>query len=225
MSDQGRDALLPPAQSHGGFDPRIAGSDAAGAVTLLLGKVSGGDIAAMDRLFPVVHRQLRRAAEALLQAEPGAHTLHPTALVQEAYLRLIGGSVIPARDRSQFLSIAARAMREIVIAHARRRRAERDGAGDTTLPLEPPTLPSRMSFDDLLALDGALDRLSAQSARLRSVVELRFFGGLDDHEIAETLAVPTRIVQRDWVKARAWLYRDVYGDDGLVRETMDVGEA
>jgi len=186
-----------------------------GPVTQLLASVAAGDADAMDRLFPLVYQQLRHAAESVLRSERPGHTLQPTALVHEAYLKLVGSGAIPSRDRAHFLSIAARAMRQILVDHARRRHASKRGSGATPLPLDFPVPDGGMAVDELVALDDALDRLGEQSARLRSVVELRFFGGLSAEDIAETLGVTTRTVERDWVKARAWLYREVYGaDDG-----------
>jgi RNA polymerase sigma-70 factor (ECF subfamily) len=189
-------------------------TDTPGPVTLLLARVSAGDPGAVDRLFPLVYQQLRQAADAVLRSERPGHTLQPTALVHEAYLKLVGSGAIPIRDKSHFLSIAARAMRQILVDHARRRGARKRGHGETPLPLDFPVADSGMAIDELVALDDALERLSVQSDRLRSVVELRFFGGLNEEEIAETLGVTTRTVQRDWVRARAWLYREVYGDEG-----------
>jgi len=185
-----------------------------GPVTELLAKVSAGDADAVDRVFPLVYAQLRQAAEAVLRSEKPGHTLQPTALVHEAYLKLVGSSGLSARDRSHFLSIAARAMRQILVDHARRRRARKRGHGEEPLPLDFPVADGGMGVDELLALDDALEHLSARSPRLRSVVELRFFGGLNENQIAEALGVTTRTVHRDWVKARAWLYREVYGDEG-----------
>src|SRR5262245_41768490 len=193
-------------------------TDTPGPVTQLLARVSAGDDSAIDRLFPLVYQQLRQAAESALRSERPGHTLQPTALVHEAYLKLVGSGGIPARDRGHFLSIAARAMRQILVDHARRRRARKRGQGDTPLPLDFPIAEGAggagMPLDELIALDDALAQLSAKSPRLRSVVELRFFAGLNEEEIAETLGVTTRTVQRDWVRARAWLYREVYGDEG-----------
>jgi len=191
-------------------------SDTPGPVTQLLSRVSAGDNDAVDRLFPLVYQQLRNAAEAVLRSERPGHTLQPTALVHEAYLKLVGGGAIPAKDRSHFLSIAARAMRQILVDHARRRGARKRGQGETPLPLDFPIADDGrgLAFDELIALDDALDHLSENSPRLRSVVELRFFAGLNEEQIAETLGVTTRTVQRDWVRARAWLYREVYGDEG-----------
>ena len=191
-----------------------------GPVTHLLARVSAGDDEAVDRLFPLVYQQLRQAAETVLRSERPGHTLQPTALVHEAYLKLVGSGGIPVRDKGHFLSIAARAMRQILVDHARRRGAHKRGRGETPLPLDFPIADGgTMAIDELVALDDALDQLSAKSPRLRSVVELRFFGGLNEEQIAETLGVTTRTVQRDWVRARAWLYREVYGDEG----TADAG--
>jgi RNA polymerase sigma factor (TIGR02999 family) len=185
-----------------------------GPVTALLARVSAGEPDAVDSLFPLVYQQLRQAAEGVLRGEAPGHTLQPTALVHEAYLKLVGGGAIPARDRGHFLSIAARAMRQILVDHARRRGARKRGSGEVAVPLDFPIADAGMAIDELIALDDALEQLSAQSPRLRNVVELRFFAGLGEDEIAETLGVTTRTVQRDWVKARAWLYREVYGNTG-----------
>jgi RNA polymerase sigma factor (TIGR02999 family) len=185
-----------------------------GPVTQLLSRVSAGDDEAMDRLFPIVYQELRQAAGGVLRSERPDHTLQPTALVHEAYLKLVGSGGIPARDRSHFLSIAARAMRQILVDHARRRGARKRGKGEAPVLLDFAIADAAMPVDELVALDDALEQLSAQNPRLRSVVELRFFGGLNEDQIAETLGVTTRTVQRDWVRARAWLYREVYGDTG-----------
>lgn len=181
-----------------------------GQVTRLLARLSGGDEAALDELFPLVYGQLRAAADRALRVERPGHTLQPTALVHEAYLKLIGGGALPSRDRVHFLALAARAMRQILIDHARRRRARKrgDGRGPVTLDLE--VADRGLPFDEVLALDDALDRLSGLSPRLRKVVELKFFGGLGEDDIAAALGVTTRTVQRDWARARAWLYREVY---------------
>lgn len=189
-------------------------TETTGPVTQLLARLSAGDDDAVDHLFPLVYQQLRQAAEGVLRAERAGHTLQPTALVHEAYLKLVGSGRIPARDRGHFLSIAARAMRQILVDHARRRGARKRGHGETPVPLDFPIADGGLLFDELVALDDALERLSVQSPRMRSVVELRYFAGLNEDEIAETLGVTTRTVQRDWVKARAWLYREVYGEQG-----------
>jgi RNA polymerase sigma-70 factor, ECF subfamily len=186
-------------------------SSGPGAVTLLLARLSSGDDAAVDRLFPLVYQQLRQTADAVLRGERPGHTLQPTALVHEAYLKLVGSGAIPARDRGHFLSIASRAMRQILVDHARRRGAQKRRDGAIAVTLDGPVASEGFPIDELVALDDALDRLGARNDRLRKVVELRFFGGLNEEEIATTLGITTRTVQRDWVKARAMLYRDVYG--------------
>lgn len=183
-----------------------------GQVTQLLARVSAGDAAALDQLFPLVYGQLRRAADLALRGERPGHTLGPTALVHEAYLKLIGSGGVPAPDLGHFLSIAARAMRQILVDHARRRRAAKRGDGAAPVTLDFEFADRTMAIDEVIALDDALDRLSALNPRLRNVVELRFFGGLSEEQIAATLGVTTRTVQRDWAKARAWLYREVYSD-------------
>src|SRR5512143_598779 len=142
--------------------PSGALASAPGPVTQLLARVSAGDEDAIDRIFPLVYQQLRQAAEAALRSERPGHTLQPTALVHEAYLKLVGSGRIPARDRSHFLSIAARAMRQILVDHARKRGARKRGQGETPVPLDFPVADGRMPFDELVALDDALDRLSNQ---------------------------------------------------------------
>ncbi len=166
---------------------------------------------ALDQLFPLVYAQLKASAQRVLAREGGGHTLQPTALVHEAYMKLVGGGPVPASDRMQFQAIAARAMRQVLVDHARRRKAFKRGQGAVLAELPEDVAGRDLPVDELVALSDALDRLSAVSARLRSVVEMRFFAGLEEKEIAEALGVTTRTVERDWVKARAWLYREVYG--------------
>lgn len=183
-----------------------------GPVTALLARAGEGDASALDRLFPLVYAQLRAAAQRAIGRERAGHTLQPTALVHEAYLKLVGGGAIPARDRAQFHAIAARAMRQILVDHARRHRADKRGGGAVLAELpDDVAANSGLAADELVALSDALDRLSGVSPRLRTVVEMRFFAGLEEREIAEALGVTTRTIERDWVKARAWLYREVYG--------------
>ena len=178
-----------------------------GEVTRLLQAAREGEPAALERLVPLVYEDLRRLARRQLGHEYGERTLNPTALVHESYLKL-GGGVMVARDRSHFLALAARAMRQVLVDHARDRKAAKRGGGvweRTTLTdgawvreFEP---------DGMLALDEALGELEP---RQRQVVECRFFGGMEEQEIAVALGVSERTVHRDWVKARAWLYRYFY---------------
>jgi RNA polymerase sigma factor (TIGR02999 family) len=176
-------------------------------VTTMLGALRRGEPGALDRLFPVVYDALRQLARRHLGREHGPRTLDATGLVHEVYLKLAGGGPMNASDRAHFLAVAARAMRQVLIDHARRRHAARRG-GDwiaTTLSggLRGP------DFDpaELIALDEAMDRLEP---RQRQVVECRFFAGMEEREIATVLGLTERTVRRDWVKARAWLYRTLY---------------
>ena len=166
----------------------------------------------LERLLPIVYAELHTLASRYLSRERSDHTLQPTALVHEVYLKLVGGTPLPSQDRAQFFGIAARAMRQILVDHARKRASHKRGGGARVEPLsgsEPS--PDALQADELLALNDALERLSDLSPRLRKVVELRFFGGLAETEIAAVLDITPRTVQRDWAKARAWLYREVYG--------------
>jgi RNA polymerase sigma factor (TIGR02999 family) len=199
----------------------------AGEVTRLLRIARDGDANALKQIYELVYVELRRIAAARLRAERDGHTLQPTALVNEAYLKLAASPGAGIQDRSHFLSIAARAMRQVLVDHARRRDAAKRGAG-----AEPATLTGRqlaspdssgLDSDELLALDAALDRLDAMDSRLRQVVELRFFGGLTDTEVGEVLGVTRRTVQRDWTRARAWLYGELYSNEASARADESVG--
>jgi RNA polymerase sigma factor (TIGR02999 family) len=189
------------------MDPESARSP--GEVTQLLQAARSGDSEALDRLVPLVYEELRALAKRELYRETPGHTLHATALVHEAYLKL-AGSGMPAADRTHFLAIAARSMRQVLVDHARRRKAVKRG-GDlvrTTLT----DVGGHMEFrpDELIALDEALERLDP---RQRQIVEFRFFADMEEREIAEVLGVSDRTVRREWVKARAWLYRYMYPDE------------
>ena len=173
---------------------------------------------AMDRLMPLVYEQLRRVAHRQLTAEPAGHTLQTTALVHEAYLRLVDQTRVRWQDRAHFFAIASRAMRRVLIDYARRQRAARrggrpDGSPAKSIPLDSVDLPVAERAEALLALDEALDRLGRFDARLASVVECRFFGGLSEEETAATLGVSRRTAARDWAIAKGWLYAELAGDD------------
>jgi len=161
---------------------------------------------ALDRLFPLVYAELRRAADYLLQRERDGHTLQATALVHEAFLKLSAGQAPEVQDRAHFVGIAARAMRQILVDHARRRQAEKRGGGQFVTLGDDAAATQGTDADTLLAIHEALGELAAMDARLAQVVEMRFFGGLGETEIAAALDVTTRTVQRDWAKARAWLH-------------------
>ena len=193
-----------------------------GEVTRLLKDLRHGNEDARDQLYPLVYDELRRVAQRVLSGERSGHTLQATALVNEAYLKLADSGA--ADNRLHFVRIAARAMRQVLVDHARKRLAEKRG-GDwvkTQIDDKPIGLDARP--EELMALDQALDRLNEVDERLRSLVEYRFFGGMTETEIADILGVTTRTVQRDWAKARAWLYRELYSDGGLAEPDQSDGE-
>ena len=188
------------------------GSMPAGDVTRLLEAAEAGDRNALERLVPLVYEDLRRVAHRQLDREGGGHTLQTTALIHEAYLKLAGGGSVSATSRAHFLAIAARAMRQVLVDYARRRKAAKRGGGVISVTLGDEPQPADASAEDLLALDDALEQLEP---RQRQVIECRFFGGMEEHDIAAVLGVSERTVRRDWVKARAWLYKSLYLDKNL----------
>lgn len=166
-----------------------------------------GDSSALDRLFPALYQELKRQAAGYLRGERAGHTLQPTALAHETYLRLMGRRDFPWQNRAHFMATAARAMRGILVDHARRRRAQKRGGGREQVPLDATMAIEEqrpVAFDDL---DRALEDLARRSERQAKVVELRYFGGLSAEETAEVLGVSPVTVKRDWATARAWLYR------------------
>ncbi len=170
-----------------------------------------GDARALDRLFPLVYRELRERAAGYLRGERPGHTLQPTALAHETYLRLAGRPDFPWQNRAHFMAVAARAMRLILVDHARRRRAAKRGGGDAPLEFDTGVVlaaGATVEFDDL---DRALSDLARLSERQARVVELRYFGGLTIEETGEVLGVSPMTVKRDWATARAWLYRELAG--------------
>ena len=177
-------------------------------ITDLLLQIRGGSPDAMDRLFHSVYGELRRIAGRQLRGERPGHSLGTTGLVHETYLKLADQTRVQWQDRTHFYRVAARAMRRILVDYARRYRAQRRGGELRRVSLdEDATVAER--GETLLALDEALERLAAKNERLSSVVECRYFGGLTEEETAETLGVTTRTVQRDWAKARGWLYLEL----------------
>jgi RNA polymerase sigma factor (TIGR02999 family) len=175
-------------------------------VTELLEAWQHGDAGARERLLPLVYDELRRVARARLRRERPDHTLQATALVHEAYLRLIGPGEATPRNRVQLFGIAARLMREILVDHARRKAALKRGGPATKVSLDGVAAPE-VAIVDILALDEALGELSARDARLCQVVELKFFAGLTIDETATALQVSVATVERDWTVARAWLHQ------------------
>jgi RNA polymerase sigma factor (TIGR02999 family) len=164
----------------------------------------------MSELAPLVYDELRLMASRQLARQHQGHTLNTTALVHEAYLKLVNQASRSWQDRAHFLSVAAVAMRHILVNHAHKRNAQKRGAGRASVTLDEALVPGEeMRTEELLALDEALDRLNQVSPRQRAVVEYRFFGGLTHEEIAEVLGVSVPTVRRDWRLARAWLSREI----------------
>jgi RNA polymerase sigma factor (TIGR02999 family) len=197
-----------PARSHrtgrGGGDTSPAGSH---QITELLQKWREGDPEALNSLMPLVYDELRRVARRYLQQERREHTLEATALVHEAYLRLVDAPA-PFQNRQHFYAIAAQLMRQILVDHARSRSAAKRKYGYKLTVDQSLGLPQPANVD-LLALDDALTQLARLSSRQARIVELRFFGGLSIEETAEVLGVSSATVERDWTHARAWLYREM----------------
>ena len=187
-----------------------------GAVTQLLAKVGAGNQAAFDEVFPLVYAELRRIAAREMRREKPGRTLQTTALVHEAYLRLLKDASLSFENRAHFLGIAARAMREILIEHARARSARKRGGGAVRLTLDDLVAPVPSLSIDVLALDEALQRLARLDERHARVVELRYFGGLSVEETAVALELSPATVKRAWTIARAWLYRELGGSGPAV---------
>lgn len=200
--------------------PRDSPPDRAGPpvdpseVTRLLEAARGGDARALDELYPLVYQELRGVAHRALGGGRPGDTLDTTALVHEAYLKLHGASAFQPQDRRHFFAVAARAMRQIVVDHARSRAAQKRGGAYQRVDLDAATISADDSGAALLALEEALRKLGDLNGRLAQVVELRFFGGLSVEETAEVLEVDPRTVKRDWRKARAVLHLTLQGRPG-----------
>ena len=178
-------------------------------VTQLLVDWSNGDQAALDKLMPLVYEELHRMAKRHLGREHPGHTLQTSALVNEAYLRLIDQRSVRWQNRAHFFAIAARLMRRILVDHARRRDAQKRAGSQIHLTLERTVVPAKQSDVDVLAIDEALTRLAAVDRQQAQIVELRFFSGLSVEETATALGISPRTVKRDWSVARAWLRREI----------------
>ena len=187
-------------------------------VTGLLVKWSGGDEAALQALIPIVHDELHRIASACMAGERNGHSLQTTALVNEAYLRLIGARRVNWQNRAHFLAMAARLMRRILVDFARSKQYQKRGGGAVRITLVDDIALSSEPGRDLVALDEALDALTAIDARKSKVIELRVFGGLSVQETAEALHVSPETVMRDWKVAKAWLLRQLRRDDGAATD-------
>lgn len=198
----------------------MEGTDRDEATRLL--QNAGSDAGAnLDRLVPVVYEQLRSIAARQLARERPDHTLQTTALVHEAYLKLIDDARVTRRGRAYFFAAAARAMRQVLVDHARRRTAAKRGGGVEPASLSGVQAPGDTFAAEILDLDAALGRLAALNPRHARVVECRFFGGLTFEEIAEALGLSLRTVKYDWALARAWLYDALRGQDRPVQRPHD----
>ena len=182
--------------------------DRSGEVTKLLLQWKQGDGQALKQILPLVYDELRRIAHRHLQAEHGERSMQSTALVHEAYLRLVGAKPADLQNRAHFLAVASRAMRQILIDLARSRAAEKRDWGNPSNYSALPSLPIKHD-DELLALDDALTDLSSIDERQAQIVEMRFFGGLSSPEISEVLGISRATVDREWATARIWLHRQV----------------
>src|SRR3989440_7953413 len=180
-------------------------------ITHLLAEWSDGNQGALDKLYPLVYRELRRLAHGYLRRERRGHTLQTTALINEAYLRLVDQKHVHWANRSHFFGISAQIMRRILIDHARRYDYSKRGGGAQRISLDEAALVAKERGRALLMLDEALNSLAKIDPRRSRVVELRYFGGLNNEEIAEVLKISENTVTRDWNMARAWLYQELSG--------------
>jgi RNA polymerase sigma-70 factor, ECF subfamily len=186
-------------------------------ITHLLKEWSDGDQRALDRLTPLVYEELRQQAARYLRRERPGHTLQTTALINEAYLRLIDAKDVRWQSRAHFFAVAANLMRRVLVDHARRRDAAKRGGSQIRLTLDEGLAVAKDSEVDLLAIDEALDRLAAIDEQQARVVELRFFSGLSVEETAAALGVSAKTVKRDWSVARAWLRREIGGEEEITK--------
>lgn len=180
------------------------------SVTDLLADASRGDQAALDVLLPLVYSELRRLADSYLREERPDHTLQGTALVHEAYLRLVGRKNINWQNRAHFFSVAAQVMRHVLVDHARGHKRKKRGGDLRKLSLDDAIGFSTERDISLIALDDALTTLASLDPQQSRIVELRFFGGLTIDEVAEVLKISTATVNREWGTAKAWLYREIH---------------
>ena len=178
-------------------------------ITDLLSRWSGGDNAAREQLIPLVYDELRRIARHCLAGQAPGHTLQSTALVHEAYIRLVGGTSVHWNDRIHFFAVAAQLMRRILVDQIRRKHAKKRGGKSITIVLDDEMALSHQSELDLIGLDEALNKLAAQDEKQGRIVELRFFGGLSIAETSRVLGISPATVKREWATARLWLLREM----------------
>jgi RNA polymerase sigma factor (TIGR02999 family) len=183
-----------------------------GDLTTLLRAHAAGDPEAFDRLVPLIYEDLRRVARRQLRRGQPGPMLDTTGLVHEVWFKLVDGQAVDWQDRRHFLAVCARAMRQVIVDHARRLGAVKRGGGVGAVPLDEQTLAAAGDAARVLTVDHALTRLSRRSPRLAQVVECRFFAGLSEAETAEALGISLRTAQREWLRARAWLREDLGGE-------------
>ena len=186
------------------------------SATDLLVSLSAGDQTVLDRLLPIVYEELRKIARRRLSGERRDHSLQTTELVHEAYIRLVGKTQVTWQSRAHFIAVASTAMRRILIDHARRKKAAKRGGGATMLSIQDSLVEGQPAKSlDLLELDRALEKLQETQPDKARVVEMRFFGGLQESEVAEVMGISTRTVIRYWNFARAWIYSEMNPDSSL----------
>ena len=187
-------------------------------VTHILATIEGGDARAADKLLPLVYEQLRAIARQRMAQERAGHTLQATALVHEAYLRLVGGQQVPWMNRGHFYIAAAEAMRRILIEHARKRDRVKRGGDRRRVPVSVADLAAEQDSEEILAVDEAVRRLEEMDAEAAKVVRLRFFAGLSVDETARALDLSPRTIAREWAYARAWLHNALEGEQRTEHE-------
>lgn len=183
-------------------------------ITRILNEISAGDSTAVNRLMPLVYDELRSLARRYMNRESAGHTLQPTALVNEAYLKLVNQDKVDWHGRTHFFAVGATTMRRILVDHARRRGRQKHGGGFKRVTLDESLAVSPGKDEDILAVDDALERLEEIDPQQAKIVELRFFGGLKVDEVAEVLGVSKRKVEAEWTVIRAWLRRELSNCSG-----------
>ena len=198
--------VFPPMRNS---DQHDNGDPSPSDITQWLSTRKGEDSAALGKLLPLVYGELHRQAVRAFSRESAGHTLQPTALVNEVYLRLVKQDEMKWQNRAQFFALAAQMMRRILVSHARARKAAKRGGGDTCITLEEGVAAAPERDVNLLAIDEALTRLETVDPEKSRMVELRFFSGLSIEETAEVMGVSPRTIDRQWQTAKAWLYREI----------------
>ena len=201
----------PSDRNSGREDPLESDAAPGGEITMLLQQSAEGDREAFQRLIPIVYADLKGIARRRLRRERDDHTLDTTAIVHEAYLQLVPRATATWQDRAHFFAVAARVIRHVLVDHARHRGAEKRGGSAVRISLREDLEGESAATVDLLALDEALESLGERDSRLRDVVECRFFAGMTMEETAEALDVSKRTAERDWTRARTYLYRALAG--------------